>query len=117
MGYRSQVVIAIEKKLFKKNKKLLQKLIGSCDFQNQTVDAVYFGWDSVRWYDSFKEVTQLNDFVEENADRAALLRIGEAVGDITQLGDCYKFDLRVSQDIITPDFLPNTKAAETLFGE
>jgi hypothetical protein len=113
----------LKKKLFRENKKLLQKLTSSCDSQNQTVDAVYFSWNSVKWYDCFNQVAQLNNFVRKNVDRAALLRVGKETGDITQLGDCYKFDLyvspelRVSQDIITPDFLPNTKAAETLFGE
>lgn len=91
------------------------------DAERQTLDNMYFIWESVKWYDGwydgYAEVDQLNKFVTDNSDECCLLRVGEDLGDAEELGSCYNFDLYVQQAIVTPDFLPDTNASNTLFGE
>jgi len=89
MGYRSDVRILIPEKDFNElcnrmRKKLLQEKINSnlldhlCIRQvrsgtefgenGKQVKYVYFGWDSIKWYNTFTDVELIEDFLLELDD-------------------------------------------------
>ena len=71
MGYRSEVGLVIERKTY--NKKVtpeLREALKDCDSIYTNEEAYYFRWSSVKWYDSFPNVTIVESFVEENEDKA-----------------------------------------------
>lgn len=50
--------------------------------QNQIIEKiVYFGWDSLKWYDDYTDVRFVEDFVRD-CDCYAYARIGEEYGDM-----------------------------------
>lgn len=52
-------------------------------YEYETKDIVYFGWDSVKWYDGYEDVDCIMNFIR-GCDAYAFARIGETTGDIEQ---------------------------------
>lgn len=115
MGYRSQVVLAISKHLIpfmllatSKNKVTEELVFKDTDTFNRD----YCGnkswlmiWDSIKWYDSYEEISTIMEFVEKaaaddiefevdgepqsSAEHIRFVHVGEEPGDITILGDSF----------------------------
>lgn len=111
MGYRSDVRIRLTERDYKKLKrKFEQEIVPSIDYNlfdkknldvykeienvpcwkvtddgediEETHDCVFFGWNSVKWYDGYKDVDFIMDFLDE-CDYYAFCRIGESSeGDV-----------------------------------
>ena len=115
MGYRSQVVIAISLDLYGKNKKEINKLLNDAEF-NIGDRAVYFSYDSVKWYESYTDVANVMKFINANIDECAFLRLGEEHNDIEELGNCYEFDIYVNRELSWPT-APSSGAGKVLFSQ
>jgi len=102
MGYRSEVVFAIDKKLYFKNSKKLKKGIEDVDSVFESENAFYFRWDSVKWYDSFEDVMLIENFTDKHSKDTALFRIGEEDDDLVQKGN-YEFGLYFHRSISIPN--------------
>lgn len=115
MGYRSQVVLAISKHLIpfmllatSKNKAAEELVFKDTDTFNRD----YCGdkswlmvWGSIKWYDSYEEISTIMEFVEKaaaddiefevdgepqsSAEHIRFVHVGEEPGDITILGDSF----------------------------
>ena len=126
MGYRSEVVLAVHKQVMGK----FLQLIGQNDemktmcFSDAEVTENYngdgnflFQWSGIKWYDSFPEVTAINEFMEwchetdikdENfpEDRQPtgseffkFVRVGEEQDDIVNDGYCEDFQIYTQTSI------------------
>ena len=113
MGYRSEVVLAVSKKMmphflghlsqcddaaYKFVFMETDKKIEDYDGEGTTV----FSWDHVKWYESYPEVKAINDFVQMNTDylysasedfddhsyaeHFRFVRMGESYDDIEEEG-------------------------------
>ena len=113
MGYRSQVVFAVDKMLMGKflahvsqcqSAKALCFAEADDKVENYKGDGNFlFRWDSVKWYDGYKEVDCINDFMNE-ADKMMLdtIRVSSPAGgpdhERKVYGEeCYRF-IRVGED-------------------
>lgn len=114
MGYRSQIVIGIGLALYNEKREEIDKMFHDIDKKTVGKDAVYFQYDSVKWYDSYPEVAQVNEFLHDNADNVGMVRVGEDIGDVETVGDPYKFDIYASTVIDFPQY-PDTPAGNALF--
>ena len=111
MGYRSDVRIRLTVKDYERMKKQFEKeIVDIVDYNlfdeknldvykelknvpcwkvtddgedvEETHDCVFFGWNSVKWYDSYKDVSFIMEFLDE-CDYYAFCRIGESCeGDV-----------------------------------
>ena len=114
MGYRSQVVLAVSKELLPHFLNVMAKVPEARELvfahndeldQNYQNDGHFFvRWDGIKWYDSFNDITAIQNFVDtadcdefELSDGAGgssenfrFVRIGEDSSDV----DCngYGFD-------------------------
>lgn len=52
-------------------------------YEKTEVDIVYFGWNGLKWYDGYKDVDFIMDFVRSR-DIYAYSRTGEETGDIEE---------------------------------
>jgi len=78
MGYRSQVVFAVDKMLMGKFLAHVSQCKGAKNLvfaeaddkvENYNGDGNFlFRWDSVKWYDGYKEVDCINDFMDKVDD-------------------------------------------------
>ena len=115
MGYRSQVVLAISKHLIpfillatSKNK-ATEELV----FENTSnFDRDYEGdkswlmvWDSIKWYDSYEEISTIMEFVEKasidviefevdgepqsSSEHIRFVQVGEECGDVEVMGNAF----------------------------
>jgi hypothetical protein len=88
-GYDGQV---FEKKykdlsVCREEKTTVYERIGDTDgFTEEVYDTVYFGWNGLKWYDGFKDVDFVMEFIE-SLDYYAYARIGEEMGDTEQRED------------------------------
>lgn len=115
MGYRSQVVLAISKHLIpfmllatSKNKVTEELVFEDTDTFNRD----YCGnkswlmiWDSIKWYDSYEEISTIMEFVEKaaaddiefevdgepqsSAEHIRFVHVGEDPGDVEVMGDAF----------------------------
>jgi hypothetical protein len=115
MGYRSQVVLAISKHLVpflllatSKNKATEELVFKDTDTFNRD----YCGnkswlmvWDSIKWYDSYEEISTIMEFVEKaatdhiefevdgelqsSAEHIRFVHVGEDCGDVEVMGDAF----------------------------
>jgi len=115
MGYRSQVVLAISKHLVpfmllatSKNK-ATEELVFK---DTETFNRDYQGdkswlmvWDSIKWYDSYEEISTIMEFVEKasnddiefevdgepqsSAEHIRFVHVGEDHGDVEVMGDAF----------------------------
>lgn len=115
MGYKSDVVIAMNKKTVMKYGLLLNKLIKL----NELADLVettnegntYWYINDIKWYDDYPEIADITNLMNEldldnannNTDVAyAFMRIGEESGDVEDRGVCSEFDIYYTQSIYSP---------------
>lgn len=100
MGYRSEVKICMRKSDYKELKGRLE-VTGDTDtldlFNEDSFldfsytdlgDVVVFGWGWIKWYGEYKEVTFIENFlneIEEQGHPYKFIRIGEETGDIEVL--------------------------------
>ena len=106
MGYRSEVVIAIDNRY--KNYQLICPNVGYTfleklsDEKIQREDYVIYLFSSIKWYDVYKDISNVHKYLielkEQNIDYG-FLRLGEEVGDIEEEGNPGNYDLWVSQQI------------------
>ena len=113
MGYRSDVRIVVSRNGYKQFKKYVEEhinkyklnlspdsisaisnydynLLNSLDVSKISPDKkeVYFGWDSLKWYDGYEEVDAIMDNLnrlEENGYGYGYARLGEDVEDYEEL--------------------------------
>lgn len=113
MGYRSDVRIVVSRNGYKKFKKYVEEhiekyknriapdsisaisnydynLLNSLDVSKISPDKkeVYFGWDSLKWYDGYEDVDAIMDSLNrlaENGYGYGYTRIGESSDDIEEL--------------------------------
>ena len=79
MGYRSQVYIKLTNERMPQLYSILLKhdIINSCDFA-QDSDYSYVHLSDVKWYDSYSDVTDVNNYIESlPTGQAAAIREGE----------------------------------------
>lgn len=111
MGYKSDVRIRLTVKDYEKMKKQFEReIVDIVDYNlfdknhldvykeledvpcwkvtddgedvEETHDCVFFGWNSVRWYDNYADVKFIMEFLDE-CDHYAFCRIGESCeGDV-----------------------------------
>jgi len=129
MGYRSEVVLAVSKKMmphflghlsqcddsaYKFVFMETDKKIEDYDGEGTTV----FSWDHVKWYESYPEVKAINDFIAMNTDylgsicedveefqsgdydeHIRFVRIGESYDDIEEEGYLCSSDIAISRSV------------------
>jgi hypothetical protein len=91
MGYRSKVRICSKKENIERLEKELREkdLFISFDFEQLNEDGTkIIGWDWVKWYPEYDDVSFIEDFIY-NLDDCEFVRIGEETGDIEEH---YEFD-------------------------
>ena len=107
MGYRSDIRIRLTKEDFKRLKKEFEEKLIKTEILNwnlfehlniykeeddcpyfygedgeHSIDAVYFGWNYLKWYDGYKDVEFIENFIFE-CEYYSFIRIGESTeGDI-----------------------------------
>jgi len=107
MGYRSSVVIGMTKVkyaeivLFGKIPEFLSNTPESTD------DAVYWFIDDIKWYPSYEEIIEIENFFRELEDIEGkpvfgALRIGEDDDDIERWGMPSDFDIYLERSISYP---------------
>lgn len=106
MGYRSDVVIIIEKGTIPAFLTLLCK-----EENNEAKELVFhhrdefdddFGkaghmlvrWNSIKWYDSYSCVSALCGFLMENEETTRFVRCGEEGEDVECMGDFMEWEVR-----------------------
>lgn len=102
MGYRSQVIVAIKSKLYETEKDKVNKLTSDCDNKLVKDGVVYFIWDSVKWYDTYPEVAEIQEFIANNEKSSAFARVGEDINDIEFLNDPYELGITINR-VLTID--------------
>jgi len=101
MGYRSQVVLAVSKKVMPqfmstmaKSPEAREMCFAHVDRLKKDYDgegAMLFYWDHIKWYDRFEEVQAIIDFMdwaegEDHEDEFKFVRTGEELDDNEQRG-------------------------------
>lgn len=125
MGYRSYVVFAVNKKALgtnlektsNSNKELLESLVEMSDEVSENEDVYYFTIHSVKWYSDYRQVALVEDFVVNNPEECAFIRIGEEYEDIEYGGDVYEFGLQIDRSVTFPETQDCSKAFKLLFSE
>jgi|ERR1035437_5635528 hypothetical protein len=111
MGYRSQVVLAMNKAAFmlfiedvkgstKEHKEEILSVINDTDMLAINKDgSVLLQWDSIKWYDNFDSISFLTDFINRinmisedsyvgQAPTIHFNKIGEDYEDIEEISSC-----------------------------
>lgn len=93
MGYRSDIYIKLESKHLFEFKKILEEVDLTDNFViTYDEDYIYALGESLKWYDSYEEVTAINNFIWSLGDTGGLIAIGE--DDQTEyIGSPYEVDL------------------------
>ena len=89
MGYRSQVYIKLISERMPQLYSILLEhdLVNSCDFA-QDSEYSYVHLSDVKWYDSYSDVTDVNNYIESlPTGQAAAIREGEDSADIEHYND------------------------------
>ena len=108
MGYRSDVVIAIDRKVITTHKVLAKKLpaiLEKADVFNSIEDseAIYYVLSSIKWYSTYPEIVECEEFLEGlDTDKYIFVRSGEDMGDIEERGHGYEFDVYTQTSITFP---------------
>lgn len=106
MGYRSDVVIAITKELWAQHVLLPHipdALLGGDVERKHKENAVYFIIEGWKWYDSFPEVQEIQEWLDSlEHDEFGAMRIGEDNNDTETWGAHGDFDIWLSRSISYP---------------
>ena len=113
MGYRSEVVLAVDKKLMPEflahlatnDEAKTMVFADHCHLDQDYCDEGHLlvTWNSIKWYESYPEVNVIEKFIsemEEAADKSEMfkfVRIGEDYDDVEDRG--YGFDIHVNRSI------------------
>lgn len=106
MGYRSDVALAMKEKKFKqllssiKDDRTAVELLSGCSkYEKDGWILLYY--DSVKWYDDFKEVKSINDFIDTiDEDDYSYHIMGEDQDDYKQTGTWDSpFEIRLSRSL------------------
>ncbi len=115
MGYRSQVVLAISKHLVpfmllatSKNKATEELVFKNTDTFNRDYQgdkSWLMVWGSIKWYDTYEEISTIMEFVEkasinaiefevdgepqQSAEHIRFVHVGEDYGDVEVMGDAF----------------------------
>ena len=105
MGYRSDVCLRVEPHVVE----VIDAAKMMCDdlraaFANAVINGnsncTDFRWDSVKWYDGYKDVDAVMSLLHSLPDEDyGMIRIGEEVGDVEYYGEPSEFDMYVNQCI------------------
>ena len=106
MGYRSDVALAMKEEKFKellssiKDDHTAVELLTGCE-KHEKDGWILLYYDSVKWYDDFKEVKAINDFVDTlDEDDYSYHIMGEEVDDYKQSGTWDSpFEIRLSRSL------------------
>ena len=55
-------------------------------WEEKQCDMVYFGWNDIKWYESYADISFITDFIN-NLDLCSFSRIGEDYEDIEQFAE------------------------------
>lgn len=107
MGYRSDVCIALTKKVIAKNTLTGEKLPEIFSEMTKSIseeyDAFFYYIDGVKWYESYKEIDDCMYFLRSlETEDYGFLRLGEALGDVEELGHPWDFDMYAQQTVSVP---------------
>ena len=106
MGYRSNVVIAVKRKVLAEDlidpripgviKELPQKT-------SEQYDAIFFFVEDWKWYSSYPDIQAIEEwFSEMNEEDFGAIRIGEDDNDVQSWGTPWTFEMNVHREICTP---------------
>lgn len=106
MGYRSQVAL----ELAKEENDLFQALYAANfpedlsslydNVEKESEDGTLYCWDSIKWYDSYPEVSFIKSFINNlNYEDYAFVRLGEESDDNEYCGDGSLFGLCINRSI------------------
>lgn len=104
MGYCSDVVIAMKKRLYNSKKAAkFRKAVRETGAQRLGFgEIVYLQWSYIKWYYDDQYYCDLERFVDENLNTVAFARVGEAENDVELKGNCLNLDVRIKSIIVTP---------------
>lgn len=104
MGYRSDIVIGVNKTVLARN--LITSEIPKCLFnetQREDKDTVYWILEGWKWYSDYSEVRQIEawfDSMEE--DEFGAIRVGEDTDDTQHWGCPHDFEIYVHHYVQCP---------------
>jgi hypothetical protein len=105
MGYRSTVIIAIDKKVFTSAvliEDTLPQVLKEEPYESNE-KGMYWQLESVKWYDSYEDVAEVIRFLDAlETEEYAFVRIGENTDDIVLEGSPYEFDINCYTRVETP---------------
>jgi len=101
MGYRSEVTIAIKKEVYQKHSIAFKDALEFSDCITQTEKAIYFVWESAKWYSDYPEIAAVESVLSDLDDSDyGYVRVGEEMTDLETRGDFYEYGLDVSRAIV-----------------
>lgn len=114
MGYRSDVVFAVDKHVLALD--LINPILPEVLRKEPYIDtdsARYWQFDGWKWYSGYEEVSSINNFmadldeldIPDTVLRGTLYagaRIGEDVDDVETWGDYWEYDIEVVRTIHSP---------------
>ena len=104
MGYRSSIHLGINSTALEEwlthlatNPKAFEIIEGAEGGMIRTKYGVYLNWEYVKWYNSYPEVKQVEDFLSfleehDRDDEFSFLRLGEEFGDVENRGNSDHFE-------------------------
>ena len=108
MGFRSTVVIAIDKKALFKQTLLLNNKIpelfhkDACNKIDETDEAKYFFFSDFKWYDSYRDIRDVEDFLMLFEDEEYGKTTLNEDNTMEQAGTPWDFGLEVQVILNTP---------------
>ena len=109
MGFRSDVVIALNEDAYLKHGLLADKLPAILKDEAERHDLElagkkvwYFRMDSVKWYPSYDAVKQTHEFLDSLPEGSWGMMIANEDATHEEFGDPYEFDIYVVTEVRTP---------------
>ena len=113
MGYRSEVVLAVNKEIMPEflaylatNEEARNLVYSHADHLDQDYEQgghLLVSWSGIKWYESYPEIAVIEKFTcemdgeEDKSEMFRFIRVGEDYEDIEQRG--YGFDIHVNRAI------------------
>lgn len=102
MGYRSTVVLAVEKEVFELEGQKIKEALLDADSITSDDHYYYIRWESVKWYDSYEDVQAITAFVDDKNEHVRFVRVGENMEDVEDTGQSYDAEVFVVREIQSP---------------